>query len=110
MPEISPEALFRFLVVSQVEARIARGERQVDVVADVAEQHHHSVFSGTMRTVSLRSVYRWLERHREKGLAGLEPSLRTTPELISTVLSDAFIDLLCAEKRADAAMAIGWKV
>lgn len=106
MPEISPEALFRYLVVSEVVARVTRGERQVDVVADVADHQHHSIVDGTMRTVSLRSVYRWVERYRKKGIAGLEPSPRASPETISTVLSDAFIKLLCEEKRADAATSI----
>ena len=62
MPEMSPETLFRFLVVSEVVARITHGERQVDVVADVANHPHHSIVDGTMRTVSLRSVYRWMKR------------------------------------------------
>lgn len=106
MPKISPEALFRFLIVSQVRARVTRGERQPDVVADVAAQQHHSAVDGTMRRVSERSIYRWLERKEKRGLAGLEPSPRTPPETISTVLSDAFIKLLCDEKKADASTSI----
>lgn len=106
MPEISPEALFRFLVVSAVVTRVAGGERLVDVAADVAAQHHHSIVDGTLRTVSLRSVYRWVERYKKKGIAGLEPSPRTRPVTLSAVLSDDFIDLLRTEKRAEPATSI----
>ena len=106
MSEFSPEALFRFLIVSQVKSRVARGDLQADVVADIVEQPHFFAFDGTIRTVSERSVYRWLESYRKDGLPGLEGSPRSTPEAISTVLSDAFIDLLCKEKCANAATSI----
>lgn len=98
MLEISPEALFRYQVVSQVLARIAAGEHQADAVKAVAGMPHDSTIHGSTRTVSIRTIYRWLTCYREDDLAGLDPCPRVPTEGISTVLPPDFIALLRKEK------------
>jgi hypothetical protein len=58
------EALFRFHVISEVLAEQRRGRRREAAVRAVAAREHSSIV-GTSRTVSRRSIYRWLERHQE---------------------------------------------
>ena len=57
----SPEALFRYRLVAEVVARIARGERRAEAIGAVAAYAHPDL-SGRLRTVSTRTLYRWLAR------------------------------------------------
>jgi putative transposase len=101
MIEISREALFRYLVVSQVLARIAAGEHQAQAIKYVSAKAHYSPSDGSTRVVGKRTVYRWLAEYREHGLAGLDPCPRGPDQAISTVLSEGFIKLLQDEKTRD---------
>jgi transposase InsO family protein len=98
MVEISQEALFRYLVVSQVLARIAHGEHQADGIKAVAAATHYSPVDGSVRLVATRSIYRWLAWYRKHDLAGLDPCSRAPHDTVSTVLSAEFIKLLRDEK------------
>jgi transposase len=95
----SPEALFRFQVVSTVLAAIARGESQPEAVTMMASLSHPTL-SGAFQTVSVRSLYRWLSAYRSKGMAGLEPTKRERCNA-SVVLSMDFLHFLTDQKGKD---------
>lgn len=96
----SDEVLFRFSIVSKVEALVARGARVSAAVHAVAEMRHLSRH-GVEETVSTRSIYRWTRAHRELGLPGLFNAPRSrTPD--SVALSEAMLEFLRAERAQDA--------
>jgi len=95
----SPEALFRFAVVSQVFSREGAGEKLVDAVKAVAGVYHLSL-DGTQRMVGKRTIYRWLAAWREKGIEGLEPAERPKCEG-SEALEERFLVFLRGQKKAD---------
>ena len=59
---LSPEALFRYQIVSAVKARALSGQGMDAAVCAVAAQTHRTP-AGESRTVSVRSVYRWIAEH-----------------------------------------------
>jgi putative transposase len=93
------EAVFRFSVVSKVEALVLGGERLPDAVRTVAEMRHRTR-RGVEETVSVRSVYRWTAAHRDRGLSGLEHAARPRTK-DSDVLSDELLAFLRAERTRD---------
>jgi len=95
----SPEALFRFQVVSAVLAAIARDYSQADAVETVGSQAHPTL-SGAMTTPSVRSVYRWLAAFRARGMAGLEPTPRERCA-DSVVLPANFLNFIVDQKDKD---------
>lgn len=95
----SAEALFRFQVVSMVLARELGGEKRARAVGAVSAAPLLT-FSGALRTVPPRTLYRWLAAYGERGLAGLEPRPRPTVP-ISAALDDALVDFLRSEKTLD---------
>lgn len=97
----SPEALFRFHVVSQVVAGVRAGRPQAVVVKEVASRAHLS-WDGNfrLRKASARSVYRWLAAFSAGGISSLEPAARAHT-LSSAVLPEKFIDFLRSEKSTD---------
>ena len=95
----SSEALFRYQVVSKVLARELGGEARARAVGAVAARAHVTV-NGSARSVSLRTLYRWLAAYQEQGFAGLEPGQRPCVEA-SAILSQKFLDFLQAEKKDD---------
>jgi transposase len=95
----SPEALFRFTVVSAVLSRIARKTRQADAVQEVASEIHLDL-DGTARRTRVRTIYRWLRAWRAGGLAGLEPAGRPSGPA-SLVLSRALLAFLADQKKLD---------
>ncbi|MEW6747898.1 MAG: hypothetical protein AB1486_34690 [Planctomycetota bacterium] len=98
MERASPEALFRFQLVSQVRARVLGGESLADVVRAVTSLSHLAL-DGSSRQVRPRTLYRWLSLYAKGGLAALEPQSR--PHAISRVLSPELLDFLILEKRQD---------
>jgi hypothetical protein len=56
---LSPEALFRYQIVSAVRARELSGQRTDLAVRTVAGQRHLTL-DGQEKTVGVRSIYRWL--------------------------------------------------
>lgn len=95
----SPEALFRFSVVSQVLGRMLRDEVRSEAV-QITAAHPHATLEGRMRPVSVRTLYRWLRAYREGGVEGLEPARRPRVEA-SDVLDLALLDFLVDQKEAD---------
>lgn len=95
----SEEALFRFMVVSQVLARERGGEkRSVAVLAVAAVQQ--LAFDGSGSIVGKRTIYRWLANYETLGIVGLEPAGRP-PTASSEVLPDSFLVFLRKEKESD---------
>jgi len=95
----SPEALFRYRLVAEVVARIARGERRPEAIGAVAAYAHPDL-SGRLRTVSTRTLYRWLARFEVYAFIGLVPRARPRLER-SAVLPAPFLDFLEHQKRDD---------
>lgn len=93
----SPEALFRYTVVTGVMARQLGGLTRSAAVRAAAEQAY--VFATALREVSERSIWRWLQAYERDGLAGLERAERPAPGC--QVLDEALIDFLVGQKRAD---------
>ena len=95
----SNEAVFRYVVVSQLLIRVRGGQKQADAVRAVVAQEHLTL-GGARRRVGKRTIYRWLAAFREHGLAGLEPAPRPCSDS-SPVLSDRFLGFLCEQKQED---------
>ena len=95
----SPEALFRYRLVSEVAACVLGGEDRAGVVRALAGQAHHDL-TGRLRPVSERTLYRWLARYRAEGFAGLLPILRPRVDR-SVVIRDEVLDFMAAEKVLD---------
>jgi putative transposase len=95
----SAEALFRFQVVSMVLARELGGEKRAAAVGAVVAAPHLT-FSGSLRTVPPRTLYRWLAAYRDHGLAGLELRPRLTAA-VSAALDEALVAFLRSEKTLD---------
>ena len=72
----SPEALFRYTVLSQVIARELGGEPRAKAITAVAAQDHPTL-QGTLRQVSARSLYRWLAAFETHGFDGLMRKARS---------------------------------
>src|SRR5262245_34908495 len=68
---LSPEALFRYQIVSAVKARELSGQGTDTAVREVAAQYHLTL-AGERKTVSVRSIYRWLAELDCDGTAGIE--------------------------------------
>jgi transposase InsO family protein len=96
---VSAEALFRYQLVSGVRAKELAGVERADAVVDVA-QTSHVTGGGTLRSVSPRTLRRWLRAFDAGGIAALEPRARPHVE-VSAALPEAFTDFLRAEKRTD---------
>jgi len=95
----SPEALFRYRLVAEVLARTARGERRGTAIGAVAAQPWLDC-TARARSVSPRTLYRWLARFEHHGFAGLAPRTRAHAER-SRALPAPFLDFLAEEKRSD---------
>src|SRR4051812_7459749 len=93
---LSPEALFRYQIVSAVKARALSGQGMDAAVRSVAAQTHQTP-AGESTTVSVRSIYRWLAEYDRDEPAVLEPAA----PVISLALPTALLDFLTAEKAED---------
>jgi transposase InsO family protein len=106
---VSGEAIFRFHVVSEILACVKRGVGRKLAVKQAAEKNWYTL-DGSLRAVSKRSIYRWLEVFEEseggrKGLLALEPKHRSTGE-ISLVLPQKLLDFLATQKEKDPSVSI----
>lgn len=97
-PPVSDIALFRFSVVSEVRARVARGEVRSAAVRTAARRTHVGP-DGRPRKVGVRSIYRWLAAYETDGIAGLENKPRTTST--DGVLEPALVTFLVQQKAED---------
>jgi transposase InsO family protein len=99
MPETSKEALFRYLVISQVESLVLSGKRKKDAVQKVSGLPHLGL-DGTPRRVRVRTLYRWLAAFEHDGLAGLEPAKRKLKPRPLPV-PEKLLDFIAKEKADD---------
>lgn len=95
---LSPEALFRYQIVSAVKARALSGQQMDAAVRAVAAQTHLTP-AGEPRAVSVRSVYRWLAELDHDEPADPEPE--DPARVISRALPTALLDFLEEEKAED---------
>jgi putative transposase len=102
--QISPEALWRYQWVAQIETRVLAGEALPRAIAGV-QTHPRRDPRGRERIPSVRTLYRWVAAYREGGLAGLEPRERPRVET-SQVLSAELLGLLRTAKLADPELSV----
>ncbi len=95
----SPEALFRYFVIGQVEALLRCGRAQGRAVRAVAEREHLRA-DGRLNRVSVRTIQRWRAAFIDSGLSGLEPKSRTRTET-SVSLPAELVVFLAEEKGRD---------
>jgi putative transposase len=96
---LSSEALFRHHVVSHVRALVLRGEKLAIAIRRVAASEHIDL-DGTLRSVSVRSVYRWCAAFAAGGRSALEPAQRPHTQS-SEVLPQELLAFLAVEHKAD---------
>ncbi len=96
---LSPEALLRYQIVSQVEARVLAGKPLADAIGEVLALPHVDL-QGHSVSLSERTLYRWTATYRDGGVEALEPKKRSRVEG-SAVLSPALLNFLCVEKQID---------
>jgi len=95
----SPEALFRYFVIGQVEALLRSGRAPGRAVRDVAERPHQRA-DGRLCRVSVRTIQRWRAAFAESGLIALEPKSRQRTET-SVALPAELVRFLVDEKERD---------
>lgn len=95
----STEAVFRYSLVSQIEALTALGWTLSDAV-DAVSSTEHLHPTGRLESVHGRTLYRWLKAWREHAMQGLEPQPRQ-PRAPSLVLPAALIEFLRTEREQD---------
>ena len=82
-PQASPEALFRYMIVAQIVARMRGGQTRAKALRDVVGRPHLTLL-GASRQVSRRTAYRWLAAFEQGGLPALEPAGRSrTPDSVT---------------------------
>lgn len=92
------DALFRYQVVSQVLARQHKGEPRPEAIDAVSKIMQITV-EGRPRSVSKRSIYRWVAAYKAKGFDGLLPVPRKTSA--SYVLPVRLLDFIKEQKDDD---------
>lgn len=92
------DALFRYLIVSQVLSREHKGEPRPEIIDAVAKIVHVTI-DGRQRLVSKRSIYRWIAAYEAKSFSGLLPAPRKTS--ISYVLPDPLLEFIKEQKEDD---------
>ncbi len=93
----SPESLFRYSLVSLVLNHEHRGLVRPEAIKHVAAQRHIDL-EGNDRTVSTRTLYRWLSDFEQGGPDALMPATRNAGPL---VLSQDLLDFFRDQKQAD---------
>src|SRR4029077_7799996 len=91
---LSPEALFRYQIVSAVKARELSGQGMDAAVREVAAQQHLAL-AGEQKPAAVRSIYRWLAELDRDGPSGIETA---RPErVISRALPAPLVEFLAKE-------------
>lgn len=96
---LSPKALFRHWVVSEVRARVLLGKPLAQAIEEVMALPHVDA-RGQARAVRRRTVYRWLKRQGNGGVEALEDTPRPLLEA-SAVLGEKLLAFLRQEKATD---------
>lgn len=97
--QVSPEALFRYQVISQVLVRERNGEFRAQAVQAVASISHINPY-GQLQKVSQRSIYRWVAAFEAQGFAGLLSKERVRRQ-DSLVIDQPMLDFFKIQKTAD---------
>ena len=92
------DALFRYQVLSQVLVRKQQGLANSDAIEAVANTSH-TTLAGKTRTVSKRSIYRWMADYKDNDFAGLLPSPRKPVE--PSALPQELLNFFKEQKEAD---------
>ena len=92
-----PESLFRYSLLSQVLNHEHRGLARPEAIAEVSAQRHIDL-AGKARTVSARTLYRWLSAFERGGPDALVPVPRQGRSL---VLSEDLLAFFRDQKQAD---------
>lgn len=95
----SKEALFRFLVISQVRLLLSQAKKRNDAIEEVAGRIHTDL-DGHFQRRSARTLSRWLTDFEQDGFAGLEPVVRDKIES-SIVIKPELLDFFSAQKGKD---------
>ncbi len=95
----SAEALFRYMVVAQIIARMRGGGTRADAIREVT-RHPQMTLDGGHRLVSARTAYRWLHAYEVGGLPKLEPASRPRTA-DSAVLSSSLLHFLRVQRTSD---------
>jgi hypothetical protein len=106
MQTFTPQAAFRYQVVSQVLTRICSGETQREAVLAVAALEHYFPGDQRPRRVSERAIYLWLAQFRSEGLAGLETAPRIPSSPPGSCLPPKFVEFLIETKTQDSRASI----
>ena len=106
MQPFTPQAAFRYQVVSQVLTRIGGGETQREAVLAVADSEHYFPGDDRPRRVSERAIYLWLAQFRSEGIAGLETSPRLPSSAPGSNLPPKFVEFLIETKTQDSRASI----
>jgi putative transposase len=106
MQTFTPQAAFRYQVVSQVLTRICSGETQREAVLAVAALEHYFPGDQRPRRVSERAIYLWLAQFRSEGLAGLETAPRIPSAAQGSSLPPKFVEFLVETKTQDSRASI----
>lgn len=106
MQAFTPQATFRYQVVSQVLTRISGGETQREAVLAVADLEHYFPGDDRPRRVSERAIYLWLAQFRSEGIAGLETSPRLPCSAPGSSLPPKFVEFLIETKTQDSRASI----
>lgn len=99
---LSTEALFRYQIVAFVLARVATGQARALAIEEAVETTHFTE-TGEARSVSRRTLYRWLAAYDHDGFVGLLPEVR---QVSPTALSEKFVEFLRSEKTTDPRVSI----
>jgi transposase len=83
-----------------VRAGVPSGEKLAGVVHAIVKQPPSPLGGASALRLSVRSVYRWLRAHEEKGIAGLQRSPRRSRG-VSRVLPDSLLTFFRTEKELD---------
>jgi putative transposase len=97
-----PESLFRYSLVSLLLNHEHRGLARSEAIETVAAQRHVDL-EGKDRTVSTRTLYRWLSAFEQGGANALMPVPRQGGPL---VLSQDLLDFFRDQKQADPATSV----
>ena len=98
---LTDRAVLRFLVVSEVKRRRESGQAMSVAVAEAAAMVFYHPKTTESVTFAKRTIYRLLKDCKESGIAGLENTARKQNPRASSVLSDTFVNFVCAEKTDD---------
>lgn len=95
-----PQELLRYLVVSEVRAKLAQGKTLAEAVREACS-HSYMTVEGTSQTVSPRSAYRWYGEVSRRGLAGLTTATAKGRPRPGHCLPQALLEFFRTEKARD---------